>query len=75
MSTINKPAVEPDADSFRVGDWWLSPRGTRFLVIERIGWKVSMRAGGTGRKQWRVWDDIGAHMGRQWIRESWGGAS
>lgn len=73
----------PDATHFRVGDVWQSPAGTLYLVTDvRRDYErrdrvlmATLRVGadGAGRKLVRRWDSIGAHSGRPWIRESWGG--
>lgn len=65
----------PPADCFRVGDWWQSPKGFRYLIVSRSpgpGRVVAMRAGGRGRLLYRTWDSIKTKAGF-WVRESWGG--
>lgn len=60
----------PPPDCFRVGDWWQSPKGFRYLIVSRSpdpGRVVGMRAGGTGRIQYRTC------KASYWVRESWGG--
>lgn len=60
----------PDADRFRVGDWWQSPRGYRYLVEKRDGNTVTLRNG--GRVLRKPYDHIMPN-GQVWTRESWGG--
>ena len=70
---------EPDATHFRPGDWWVSPKGTRYLVTVEtkfihkdrwaIGMQVALRSAGRGVKKWRFDDDIL----NGWTREAWGG--
>lgn len=65
---------EPDATHFRQGDWWASPRGTRYLVSEDVRHvqsekQVALRPVGKGSKKWVVWDAIKTG----WTREAWGG--
>ena len=65
----------PPPDCFRVGDWWLSPKGARYLIVSRShdpGRIDGMRVGGTGRLRYRTWDSIAPQAG-SWVRESWGG--
>lgn len=64
---------EPDATHFRVGDWWLSPAGTRYRVVDANHSRAWLRKGGNGAQIARWWDAIGAHGNRPWMRESWGG--
>ena len=75
---------EPDATHFRVGDVWISPGGCLHRVVSVHRMSISngselfatLRVGsdGTGgRKTVRRWDSIGAHSGRPWVRQSWGG--
>lgn len=80
--------AEPDADSFRIGDVWESPRGTLYkctevrfqgagdgLSLPRRGVKKAvLRAGadGAGKRIVRDWDAVVAG-GQFWIRHSWGG--
>lgn len=47
-------------DSFRVGEVWVSPRGTYYRVEARDGWHVTLRAGlsGPGRLHKRPWGDV-----------------
>ena len=47
-------------DSFRVGEVWVSPRGTYYRVESREGWHVTLRAGlyGGGRRHKRPWADV-----------------
>lgn len=75
----DKPAEEippvdqanaPDADCFRVGDWWQSPRGFRYLVEKRNGNTVTLRNGGKVLR--KPYDHIQPN-GQVWTRESWGG--
>ena len=77
MTEIDQSKAPP-ADCFRVGDWWQSPQGTRYLIVDRnlgpgrrVVW---MRAGGRGwaRLKYRNWDSIATKAGA-WVRESWGG--
>lgn len=59
---------EPDADSFRPGEVWETPRGTLYRVEEcRRGGKAVLRVGksGGGRKVVRDWDAV---IG--WVRVS-----
>ena len=60
----------PDADRFRVGDWWQSPRGYRYLVEKRDGNTVTLRNGGRALR--KPYDHIRPN-GQVWTRESWGG--
>jgi hypothetical protein len=60
----------PDADRFRVGDWWQSPRGYRYLVEKRDGNAVTLRNGGKVLR--KPYDHIRPN-GQVWTRESWGG--
>lgn len=67
--------IPPPPDCFRVGDWWHSPKGFRYLIVSRSpdpGRVVGMRAGGHGRLQYRTWDSVITKAG-SWVRESWGG--
>jgi hypothetical protein len=62
---------EPDADCFRVGDAWESPRGFLYRVVAVAGKTAVLRAGESGdrgRIVRRAWDDIGAHTSRPWVR-------
>lgn len=66
---------EPDADQFRVGDVWETPRGFLYRVVAIYGRVAVLRAGSSGergRLVRRAWDDIGAHSGRPWVRVSCG---
>ena len=61
---------EPDATHFRVGDWWLSPAGTRYRVADTDHHRAWLR---NGNKQiWRWLYDTGS-ASRPWVRESWDG--
>ena len=74
MSENETPAGDADATHFRAGDVWMSPAGKQHCV-ERVNKTGSafLRRIVDGRGVWRQWDAIGAHSGRPWIRESWGG--
>ena len=66
--------TEPDADQFRVGDVWETPRGALYRVVEvRIGGQAILRAGAAGERGRivrRAWDAIGAHTASPWVRLS-----
>ena len=70
---ITKASGEPEADQFRAGDVWESPRGVRYTVT-----KVSMRVAhmvneSTHRTANRAYDDLGRKTtGRPWVRISSG---
>lgn len=69
---------EPDADCFRQGDVWMSPKGFLYRVIEvkyqqgKDRKQAELRMGSTGpggRKVVRDWDAIL----NGWTRVEWGG--
>ena len=65
---------EPDATHFRPGDWWTSPRGTRYRVTKDVRHvhserQVALQPAGKGPKKWVQWSAIK----RGWRREAWGG--
>lgn len=64
---------EPDADQFRVGDIWETPRGFLYRVVAVENGTAILRAGSSGdsgKLVRRAWDAIGAHTGRPWVRVS-----
>jgi hypothetical protein len=63
----------PDADQFRAGDVWESPRGTRYTVI-RVTMRVAhMVNETTHRTDHRAYDALGwATTVRPWVRISSG---
>ena len=63
---------EPDADCFRIGDEWKSPKGIVYRVVRAGGQTVHLLSLSTRRLRARQWDDIGAHSGRPWVRLSYG---
>lgn len=72
LKTPEKSSVEPDADRFRVGDIWESPRGVRhkvFRVAMRVAHMINLN---TQRTANRAYDDIGVGGKRPWVRISSG---
>jgi hypothetical protein len=64
---------ELDADQFRAGDVWESPRGVRYTVT-RVTMRVAhLVSETTHRTVFRVCDDLGGGpSGRPWVRISSG---
>lgn len=65
-----------EADQFRVGDVWTSPRGIRYTVIrisrEKSGRVAHMVNEKTQRTTNRAYDDLGWKTGQVWVRVSSG---
>ncbi len=68
---MSKATEELDADQFRTGDVWESPRGVRYTVT-RVTMRVAYLVNETTRRTAkRAYDDLGwglSGSGRPWIR-------
>ncbi len=77
MAIKTSTPAEPDADSFRKGDIWLSSRGTRYTVLDlEDGKKPGQRRQAVLRNMVtqaicrRDWDAIGSFdRSAYWVRE------
>lgn len=68
-----EPTRKPDADRFRLGDVWESPRGTLYKVIDAKGPGVVIEPmNSRGRRVLRHVFATG-HDSTPWVRQSWGG--
>ena len=67
-------SAEPDADQFRAGDRWQSPRGTIYKVVrieyKRSGSIAHMVNEKTQRTAHRAYDDLGSFESnaKPWVR-------
>ncbi|CDQ10553.1 protein of unknown function [Acidithiobacillus ferrivorans] len=64
---------EPEADQFRAGDVWESPRGVRHTITRVSNGVAHMVNENTHRTANRAYDALGwGHSGRPWVRISSG---
>ncbi len=68
-----KSAGELEADQFRAGDVWESPRGVRYTPRYDARSEADLVNETTHRTANRAYDDLGwGHSGRPWVRISSG---